>query len=53
VHVDRQGELERQASRRGQARIVRGLREIETTIGAVERNVTPQLALEALLLRLG
>lgn len=52
VHADRRDELARQAARRGRDRIVRGLREIETTAGAVERNVTPRLALEALLLRL-
>ncbi len=54
VHQDRAGDLARQAERRGCARIVAGLREIELTIAAVEeRNVTPRLALEALLLRLG
>jgi DNA polymerase III subunit delta' len=52
VHRDRRAELERQAAKRGRERIVRGLREIELTAGAVERNVTPRLALEALLLRL-
>ncbi|HKC73221.1 MAG TPA: DNA polymerase III subunit delta', partial [Chloroflexota bacterium] len=52
VHRDRRSELERQAAKRGRERIVRGLREIELTAGAVERNVTPRLALEALLLRL-
>src|SRR5919204_260715 len=54
VAPDRDGraELERQAAKRGRERIVRGLREIELTAGAVERNVTPRLALEALLLRL-
>jgi DNA polymerase-3 subunit delta' len=52
IHQDRRTELERQAARRGRERIVRGLREIELTAGAVERNVTPRLALEALLLRL-
>ena len=52
VHAERRDELVRQAERRGRDRIVRGLREIETTAGAVERNVTPRLALEALLLRL-
>jgi len=53
VHAARREELERQAAKRGRARVVRGLREIEVTAGAVERNVTPRLALEALLLRLG
>lgn len=53
VHHDRRAELERQAERRGRERIARGLREIESTAGSVERNVTPRLALEALLLRLG
>jgi len=52
VHGDRIDELRRQAAKRGPARIVRGLREIEGTAGAVERNVTPRLALEALILRL-
>src|SRR5438105_298499 len=55
VEPDRAGrraELERQTAKRGRERIVRGLREIELTAGAVERNVTPRLALEALLLRL-
>ena len=52
THADRRDELERQASRRGRAKIARGLREIELTAGAVERNVTPRLALEALVLRL-
>lgn len=52
AHVDRRDELERQASARGRERIVRGLREIELTAASVERNVTPRLALEALLLRL-
>lgn len=52
VHSDRIDELRRQAAKRTQARIVRGLREIEGTAGAVERNVTPRLALEALILRL-
>jgi hypothetical protein len=52
VHRDRRAELEQQAAKRGRERIVRGLREIELTAGAVERNVTPRLALEALLLRL-
>jgi len=52
THADRRDELERQASRRGRAKIARGLREIEVTAGAVERNVTPRLALEALVLRL-
>ncbi len=52
AHAARRVELERQVEKRGRARIVRGLREIEITAGAVERNVTPRLALEALLLRL-
>ncbi len=52
VHGERIDELRRQAAKRGPARIVRGLREIEGTAGAVERNVTPRLALEALILRL-
>jgi len=52
THADRRDELERQASRRGRAKIARGLREIEATAGTVERNVTPRLALEALVLRL-
>lgn len=52
THADRRDELERQASRRGRAKIARGLREIEAAAGAVERNVTPRLALEALVLRL-
>jgi len=52
THADRRDELERQAARRGRAKIARGLREIDATAGAVERNVTPRLALEALLLRL-
>jgi len=52
THTDRRDELERQAARRDRAKIARGLREIEVTAGAVERNVTPRLALEALLLRL-
>jgi DNA polymerase-3 subunit delta' len=52
VHDDRRDELARQAERRGSAEIMRGLREIEVTADAVERNVTPRLALEALLLRL-
>lgn len=52
VHQDRRAELERQAARRGRERIVRGLRDIEMTAGSVERNVSPQLALEALILRL-
>lgn len=52
VHEDRRDELARQAERRGRGEIMRGLREIETTAEAVERNVTPRLALEALLLRL-
>ncbi len=53
LHADRRDELARQAAKRGHAKIVRGLREIESTAGSVERNVTPRLALEALLLRLG
>lgn len=52
VHQDRRDDLMRQAERRGRERIARGLREIEMTAGAVERNTTPRLALEALLLRL-
>lgn len=53
AHVDRREELARQATSRGRSRISRGLRDIELTAGMVERNVTPRLALEALLLRLG
>jgi len=53
THEDRRDELAQQAQRRGRARIAKGLRDIEQTAGAVERNVTPRLALEALLLRLG
>jgi DNA polymerase-3 subunit delta' len=54
VHQDRAVDLARQSERRGCGRIVAGLREIELTMAAVEeRNVTPRLALEALLLRLG
>ena len=52
THADRRDELARQAARRGRAKIARGLREIEVTAGAVERNVMPRLALEALVLRL-
>lgn len=52
MHEDRRDELTRQATTRGRERIVRGLREIEVTAGSVERNVTPRLALEALVLRL-
>lgn len=52
VHADRHDELARQVAKRGAARIVRGLQDIEATAGSVERNVTPRLALEALLLRL-
>jgi len=52
AHAARRQEIERQIEKRGRARIVRGLREIEITASAVERNVTPRLALEALLLRL-
>jgi len=52
THADRRDELERQAARRGRVKIARGLREIDVTAGAVERNVTPRLALEALVLRL-
>lgn len=52
VHQDRRPDLERQSGKRGRAGIARGLREIEATAGAVERNASPRLALEALLLRL-
>jgi DNA polymerase-3 subunit delta' len=52
VHQDRRDEVARQATARGAERIVRALREIEATTAAVERNVTPRLALESLILRL-
>ena len=45
--------LRQQSDKRGRERIIAGLRDIQTTSNAVERNVTPRLALEALLLRLG